>query len=201
MPGEPVHEPQGEVGGRVEEGDPIGEDLPKERHQQGVVRAAEQEGVDVAQLRDIAADGLPRHGRGLPTLLHDGDEQGRGALGHAEVAELADLGDVGPRLHGAAGGEDPDVAAARRHGQLGARDGDPQHAKARLRSAVATLEVAQGHAGDRVAGHHHEAAALLEETLAGLLGEIQDRVRVAPPVGRPARVPQEEEVPLREHTA
>jgi len=166
-------------------------------HEQGVVGAAEDDGVDVGveahELVDALLDEVVGSGRVGLVGFDDGSPQRTGYAGELDVGEqFFDFELVAAALHGAFGGQQSDVS---RRGDaaddLGRGSDDAEHASAGIDGRnVALLNGAQGFGRRGVAAEDDEAATHGEQLEHGLAGELIDHLERARAVGRTSIIAQ-----------
>ena len=158
--------------------------------EEGIVGAAEDDGVDegvaLEELVDVLLYEVVGSGAVGLAVLDEWHPEGAGLAGDVDVGgEFVDFDVVGVAAYGAGGGKDADVACA---GELAYGFGrgayDAEHAPGGVDGGeVALLYGAQGLGGGRVAGEDDEGASHTEEAAHGLEGELIDDGKGARAVG------------------
>ena len=176
--------------------------------QQGVVRASEYYGVDVAvehhQLVDALLDEVVGSRRVILVVLDERHPQRAGHPRHLYVGpQLGYLHAVAAALDGALGGQHAHVARQRQPAYAFGRGADYAKHAARGVDArqVVLLDGAQGLGRRRVAGYDDQAAAHREQPPDGFEREAVDHVERARPVRSAGVVAQVDVVILRQEAA
>ena len=173
----------GDVFALRDDADTSGEVFEDLRHEQGVVGAAEDNGIDLRILAHNLVDAfldevVGAWGVGL-VVLDEGYPEGTGDASDLDVGvKLADLEIVALALDSAFGGEHADVAALREAADdLSGGADDTKHAAigVDLRQVV-LLNGAQGLGGGGITAEDDEVAAHLEELYYGLARKLIDHV-------------------------
>lgn len=147
---------------------------------EGVVGAAEDEGVDLASFQgvEVAAEDSFCLGGGEPAFLYEGDEEGGGFGKNLGLGrEFVDFCGEVPGSDGGASGEDADaVIFGLLHGCFGEGDGDTEDVPVIFPDIISKLVLkgAEGEIGSGVAGDDDEGGTLGAEVVDGLASEGGD---------------------------
>jgi hypothetical protein len=173
MGGEFVTDVGGAGGSGVDEADFVADEFLQDGDEEGVVGAAEEEGVDVALQHRLEVLFEDEFEGGViePALLDEGDEEGGGAGVDLEVGTAeGEVVLVGVALDGAFGADDADALAVGR----GEGGGDAGFEDAEDGDAEGGAEGVEGVGGGGVAGDDDGFDALVDQELGVFEGEAAD---------------------------
>jgi hypothetical protein len=180
--GEFVADVGGAGGGGVDEADFVADEFLEDGDEEGVVGAAEEEGVDVALQHRLEVFFEDEFEGGViePALLDEGDEEGSGAGVDLEVGSAeGEVVLVGVAFDGAFGADDADALAV----GGGEGGGDAGFEDAEDGDAEGGAEGVESVGGGGVAGDDDGFDALVDQELGVFEGEAADGFRGLGAVG------------------